>query len=137
MRFSVTMKVRLVSAILLIVCGSGIGWLAFENLMWAIWGKHNSWFEYVGFWGCPIMIISGLIVLKSLRVGSILGSLGFCLMLFYLGPATMNTLHEIVVGNLVMNPQKILVLTLIIAFPLLTLGRLSLNIMRMFSAARA
>jgi hypothetical protein len=60
-----------------ILCGLGIGWLAFENLMWAVWGKQNRWFEYVGFWGCPIMLIAGFVALKNLRLGTLLGSVGF------------------------------------------------------------
>jgi hypothetical protein len=131
------MKVKLITGILLILCGIGIGWLAFENLMWAIWGKQNRWFEYVGFWGCPIMFVSGLIALKSLRLGSILGCVGFVLMLFYLGPATVNTVHEMIVGNLVLKASEILELGLIIGIPMITLVRLSWNVKKMSSAARA
>ena len=131
------MKIKIVTAALLIICGAGIGWLAFENLMWAVWGKHNAWFEYVGFYGCPMMIVSGLIVVKSLRVGSILGLIGFLLMLFYLGPALVNTAHEIVVGHLIMNPQKLAALILIVVFPLLTLSILTLNIARILSHKKA
>ena len=131
------MKIKILTAILLIVCGSGIGWLAYENLMWAVWGKHNAWFEYVGFWGCPIMILSGLIVLKSLRVGSILGLLGFLLMLFYLGPAIVNSAHAIAVGHIDMDSQESLLLISIAVFPLMTLVILTLNIARLLSGPRA
>src|SRR5258708_1135041 len=68
-----SMKVKLTTGIPLIVCGLGIGWLAYQNLMWAVWGKQNSWHEYVGFWGCPIMLVSGFTALKSVRAGSYLG----------------------------------------------------------------
>jgi hypothetical protein len=78
------MKVKLLTTILLILCGIGIGWLAYENLMWAVWGKQNRWFEYVGFWGCPILVVSGLFALKNLRLGSLLGCVGFILTMFYL-----------------------------------------------------
>ena len=33
-------------------------------MMWAVWGKQNSWYEYVGFWGCPLMFVSGIITLR-------------------------------------------------------------------------
>ena len=125
------MKAKLITAILLIVCGLGIGWLAYQNLMWAIWGKQNSWYEYVGFWGCPIMVISGVIALKSLRAGSYLGLLGYLMMLFYLAPALMNTF-----GALVSQPIKVLILVLIVALPVLALGRLCLNIVQIHSVAR-
>jgi hypothetical protein len=131
------MKIKIITATLLIICGAGIGWLAFENLMWAVWGKHIAWFEYVGFWGCPMMIFSGLIVFKSLRVGSILGLIGFLLMLFYLGPAVVNTVHAMIVGHLLMNPQKTAALILIIVFPLLTLSTLTLNIAKILSHKKA
>ena len=131
------MKVKLITTILLVLCGLGIGWLAFENLMWAIWGKQNRWFEYVGFWGCPIMFVSGLIALKSLRVGSVLGSLGFVLMLFYLGPAIVNTLYKMMVGHLVLSAAQTLELVLIIGIPAITLIRLIWNVTHISSAVRA
>jgi hypothetical protein len=137
MRSLVTMKIKFITTVLLILCGVGIGWLAFQNLMWAIWGKHNSWYEYVGFWGCSIMFISGIVALKSLRTGSFLGLLGYGLMLFYLGPALVNTLREILAGGLLLNPLKFLVLALIVGLPLLTLGRLGLNLFQISSKARA
>jgi len=130
LRPQVTMKIKIFTANLLIVCGCGVGWLAYENLMWALWGKHNAWFEYVGFWGCPIMLLAGFVAFKSLRVGSILGLLGFLLMLFYLGPAIVNTAHDIAAGRLVMNSQKTLLLILIVGFPLLTFGILTSNVFR-------
>jgi len=131
------MKVKLITAILLILCGIGIGWLAFENLMWAVWGKQNRWFEYVGFWGCPLMFVSGLTALKSLRLGSVLGCLGFVLMLFYLGPAIVNTGHKMIVGDLVLKASQLLELALIIGIPMITLVRLIWNVKNVFSAARA
>lgn len=131
------MKVKVATTVLLVLCGAGIGWLAFENLMWAIWGKHNHWFEYVGFSGCPIMLISGLIALKSLRLGSLLGSVGFILMVFYLGPALVNTFAEMIRGNLVLRASEIVELILIIGIPTLTLVRLLWNLKRMSSAASA
>ena len=131
------MKLTVVTAILLIVCGSLIGWLAYENLMWAVWGKQNSWFEYVGFAGCPIIIAAGLITFKSLKVGSIAGLAGYVLMLFYLGPALVNTIHRIVVGNLEMHFLQKVFLGLIVIWTLVTLGILSLNIKKFSSAARA
>jgi hypothetical protein len=130
------MKVKLTTTVLLIVCSIGIGWLAFENLMWALWGKQNRWFEYVGFWGCSIMFGSGLIALKSLRLGTFLGCVGFILMVFYLGPALVNTFHEMIVGNLALNPSQVVELSLITGLPALTLLRLISNIKRMTSAAR-
>jgi hypothetical protein len=132
----VAMKIKLITTILLVLCGLGIGWLAFENLMWAIWGKQNRWFEYVGFWGCPIMFVSGLIALKSLRVGSVLGSLGFVLMLFYLGPAIVNTLYRMIVGHLELSAPQILELVFIIGIPAITLVQLIWNVTHTSSATR-
>jgi hypothetical protein len=131
------MKVKIVTTILLVVCGIGIGWLAYENLMWALWGKQNHWFEYVGFWGCPIMFVSGLVALKSLRFGTILGCVGFMLMLFYLGPAMVNVFYLMIVGRLVLQAPQIVVLTLMVGIPLLTLLRLIWNVKHISSAARA
>lgn len=131
------MKVKLLTTILLILCGVGIGWLAFENLMWAIWGKQNRWFEYVGFWGCPILVVSGLLVLKSLRIGSFLGSVGSILTMFYLGPAIVNTFQQMVVGNLVLKAPQIAELALIVALPMITLLRLIWNLKPISSTPRA
>jgi hypothetical protein len=131
------MKVKIVTTILLVVCGIGIGWLAYENLMWALWGKQNHWFEYVGFWGCPIMFVSGLVALKSLRFGTILGCVGFMLMLFYLGPAVVNVFHLMIVGRMVLQAPQIVVLTLIVGIPIITLLRLIWNVKHISSAARA
>lgn len=128
------MRVKLTTTVLLVVCSIGIGWLAFENLMWAVWGKQNRWFEYVGFWGCPIMFVSGLIALRSVRLGTLLGCAGFILMVFYLGPALVNIFHEMIVGKLALSPSQIVELTLIIGLPALTLVRLIFNIKRMSSA---
>lgn len=128
------MKVKLVTAILLILCGVGIGWLAFENLMWAVWGKQNRWFEYVGFWGCAILFISGLFALKDLKLGSVLGCVGFVMTMFYLGPALANTLHEIIVGNLVLKAPQIAGLMLIIGLPLIALIRVIWNLKVMIKA---
>ena len=122
------MKVKLITTILLILCGLGIGWLAFENLMWAVWGKQNRWFEYVGFWGCPIMFIAGFVALKNLRLGTLLGCVGFVLMLFYLGPAVGNTLHEMVGGRLALKGPEIVEFGLIIGIPMVTLVRLIWNV---------
>lgn len=130
------MKVKLITAVLLILCGIGIGWLAFENLLWAIWGKQNHWFEYVGFLGCPIMFVSGLITLKSLRLGSVLGCVGFVLMLFYLGPAIVNTVHAMMVGKLVLKSAQTVELILIIGIPMITLLRLGWNVRKLSSASR-
>ena len=124
------MKRQLVTAILLTLCGLGIGLLAYENLMWAVWGKQNRWFEYVGFWGCPIVFLSGLVVLKRLRLGSLLGCVGFGLMAFYLGPAIINTIHGIVVGKLVLTPLQVFQFVLIVGVPLVTLVRLIWNLKR-------
>jgi hypothetical protein len=114
-----------------------VGWLAYENIMWAIWGKQNSWYEYIGFWGCPIMLVSGFIALKSVRAGSYLGLLGYLLMLFFLVPALVNTFRGMAVGNLVLEPTRVIVLVLIVALPLLALVRLCLNITHISSVARA
>lgn len=122
------MKVKLVTAILLILCGVGIGWLAFENLMWAVWGKQNRWFEYVGFWGCAILFISGLFALKDLKLGSVLGCVGFVMTMFYLGPALANILHGMIVGNLVLKAPQIAALVLIIGLPLIAIVRLIWNL---------
>ena len=129
------MKVKLTTAILLIVCGLGIGWLAYQNLMWAVWGKPNSWHEYVGFWGCPIMLISGFIALKSVRIGSYLGLLGYLLMLFYLVPALVNTFRGMAAANMVFQPIGVVVLVLVVALPLLALVRLCLNIVHINSVS--
>jgi len=131
------MKVKLTTAILLIVCGLGMGWLAYQNLMWAVWGKQNSWYEFVGFWGCPIMLVSGFIALKSIRAGSYLGLLGYVLMLFYLVPALVNTFRGIAAANIVFQPIGVVVLMLIVALPQLALVRLCLNIIQIKSAAHA
>ena len=131
------MKVKLTTAILLIVCGLGMGWLAYQNLMWAVWGKQNSWYEFVGFWGCPIMLVSGFIMLKSIRAGSYLGLLGYLLMLFYLVPALVNTFRGIAAANLVFQPIGVVVLVLIVALPQLALVRLCLNIIHINFVARA
>jgi len=128
--FAIAMREKVITTTLLVLCGIGIGWLAFENLMWAIWGKQNRWFEYLGFWGCPLMLIAGLVVLKSLRVGSLLGCVGFVLMLFYLGPAVVNTIHEAVVGRVVLKPAESVEFAFIIGIPIITLGRLIWNLKR-------
>ena len=130
------MKVKVISTLLLVVCGIGIGWLAYQNLMWAVWGKQNRWFEYVGFWGCPIMFVAGLIALKSLRLGSVLGCVGFILMLFYLGPVMVNIFQSMIAGRLVLQAPQVVVLTLIIGLPSLTLLLLIWNIKRTSFAAR-
>jgi hypothetical protein len=122
------MKVKLLTTILLILCGIGIGWLAYENLMWAIWGKQNRWFEYVGFWGCPILVVSGLFALKNLRLGSLLGCVGFILTMFYLGPALANTLYGLIAGKLVLKAPQIAELVLIIGLPLIAIARLIWNL---------
>ncbi len=131
------MKIKIITAILLIVCGSGVGFLAYENLMWAVWGKRNAWFEYVGFWGCHVMVLSAFIVFKTLRWGSILGLLGFLLMLFYLGPAILSTAHAVADGRLFMDSQKSVALSLLVALPALTFGVLTLNVARLSSGPRA
>jgi hypothetical protein len=131
------MKVKLITATLLVLCGLGIGWSAYQNLMWAVWGKQNSWYEYVGFWGCPLMLVSGIIALKSFRVGSYLGLLGYSLMLFYVLPALVNIFRAIAAGNLVLQPITVVALVLYIALPLLALVRLCLNIFQINSGAHA
>ena len=130
------MKVKLLTTILLIVCGVGIGWLAYENLMWAVWGKQNRWFEYVGFWGCPILVISGLLALKNLRLGSLLGCVGFILTMFYLGPVFAKIFYEIIVGKMILKAPQIAVLMLIIGLPLIAIARLIWNL-KTISATRA
>ena len=130
------MKIKVVTTLLLVLCGFGIGWLAYENLMWAVWGKQNRWFEYVGFYGCPIMVVAGFIALKSLRLGSLVGSVGFILMLFYLGPVMVNIFHSMIAGRLVLQASQVVVLTLIIGLPSLTLLLLIWNIKRTSFAAR-
>ena len=130
------MKVKLLTTILLIVCGVGIGWLAYENLMWAVWGKQNRWFEYVGFWGCPILVISGLLALKNLRLGSLVGCVGFILTMFYLGPVFAKIFYEIIVGKMILKAPQIAVLMLIIGLPLIAIARLIWNL-KTISATRA
>ena len=131
------MRVKILTMILLVLCGAGIGWLAFENLMWAVWGKQNRWFEYVGFWGCPIMVAAGLVAIKSLRLGTLFGGVGFVLMLFYLGPALINTIHEIVVGKLVLKDAQVVQFVLILAIPMITLVRLVWNVKTLSAAPPA
>jgi hypothetical protein len=131
------MKVKLSTAILLIVTGLGIGWLAYQNLMWAVWGKQNAGYEYVGFWGCPIMLLAGLATLKSLRVGSYVGLLGYLLMLFFLGPALVNTFQAIAKTTGTLEPVGIVFLVLIVALSLLTLVLLLQNVIPFRSQARA
>jgi hypothetical protein len=124
------MRAKLITTILLILCGLGIGLLAFENLMWAVWGKQNRWFEYVGFWGCALMLVSGLVALKSLRLGTFLGCVGFILMLFYLGPAVANTIHEIAVGKLDLKAEGTAQFVFIVGIAIITLVRLIWNVKR-------
>ena len=128
------MKVKLITTVLLTLCGVGIGSLALENLMWAVWGKQNHWFEYVGFWGCAIMFLSGFVVLKNLRVGTFLGSVGFVFMLFYLAPALVRLTQEITSGRVVLRATQIIVVVLIIGIPIITLAILIWNL-RALSAA--
>jgi hypothetical protein len=127
------MRVKHITTILLILCGLGIGWLAFENLMWAVWGKQNRWFEYVGFWGCGIMVAAGLVALKDLRLGTYVGAVGFVLMLFYLSPAVVRLIHEIMNGRVVLKATQIVELVLIIGIPLMTLATLMWNLKTAFS----
>lgn len=122
------MRVKLITTILLILCGIGIGWLAYENLMWAVWGKQNRWFEYVGFWGCGIMLAAGLLALKNLRLGTYIGSVGFVLMLFYLSPAVVRLIQQMMSGSVVLKATQIVQLVLIIGIPILTLARLTWNL---------
>ena len=96
--------------------------------MWALWGKQNRWFEYVGFFGCQIMFVGGFVAVKSLRLGSLLGCAGFVLMLFYLGPAVVNTIHALLLGRFTLDAPHFAVFGLIIAIPLITLVRLVLNV---------
>ena len=131
------MRVKLITAILLIVSGLGIGWLAYQNLMWGVWGKQNAWYEYVGFWGCPIMLLAALVTFKSVRVGSYLGLLGYILMLFFLGPALVITFRAIAKTTAMLEPVGIVFLALLVALPLLALVRLLLNVLPFRSRARA
>jgi len=130
------MKIKLFTTVLLILCGVGIGWLAYENLMWAVWGKQNRWFEYVGFWGCPILVISGLLALKNLRLGSLVGCVGFILTMFYLGPVFAKIFYEIIVGKMILKAPQMAVLMLIIGLPLIAIARLIWNL-KTISATRA
>jgi hypothetical protein len=82
------------------------------------------------------MFVSGLAALKNLRRGTLLGCVGFVLMLFYLGPAVVNTIHEMVVGRLVLRGAQIVELVLIIGIPIITLVRLIWNV-KTLSPARA
>jgi len=122
------MKARVMTAILLIICGLAIGWSAYQNLMWAIWGKQNLWYEYVGFWGCPVMLLSGIIALKSIKIGTYMSSLGCAMMLFYFVPGLIVTLRTVRDGEAMMGPTKAALLVVIIALPLLTMIRLCMNI---------
>ena len=131
------MKVKLTTAVLLIVCGLGIGWSAYQNIMWAVWGKQNNWYEYVGFLGCAIMFISGFVVLKSFKFGSYLGSLGYVLMLFYFAPALLNTFRSLAAGHPFAQRNGLIILVLIVVLPLLALARLLLNLFQINSAARS
>jgi hypothetical protein len=131
------MKARLITAVFLITCGLGIGWEAYQNIMWAIWGKQNSWYEYVGFWGCPIMFVSGIVALKTLKGGTYLGLLGYVLVLFYFAPALINTLRRIGAWNLELGLTRKVLLGLFVAVPLLTLMRLCLNVVQIHSRTRA
>jgi hypothetical protein len=128
------MRVRLITAILLILCSVWIGRFAYENLMWAVWGKQNQWFEYVGFWGCAMMFISGLVALKNLRLGSIFGCVSFVLMLFYLGPAVVNTIYALIVGNLTLKAAEMTQFVFIIGIPIITLARLIWTVKKYESA---
>jgi hypothetical protein len=131
------MRVKVFTALSLIISGLGIGWPAYQNIMWALWGKHNAWYEYVGLWGCQLMFVSGIIVLKYLKVGSYVALLGYVMMLFYLAPALANTSRRLASGSLVIEPIKVVVLVLIVVVPLLTLGRLCLNVIQFYAKGRA
>lgn len=82
------------------------------------------------------MLVAGFTALKSLRVGSYLGLLGYFLMLFYLAPALLNTFRGIAKTGRVLEPIRIVFLALIVALPLLALGRLFLNALRIRARAR-
>ena len=76
------------------------------------------------------MIAAGLIAIKSLWCGSLLGLIGFSLSLLYLGPVLVNTAYAIANGRLVLTLLPALLLILIVAVPLATLARLTLNVAR-------
>jgi len=82
------------------------------------------------------MLVAAFTALKSLRVGSYLGLLGYFLMLFYLAPALLNTFRGISKTGRVLEPTRIVFLALIVALPLLALGRLFLNVLRIRARAR-
>ena len=82
------------------------------------------------------MLVAGFTALKSLRVGSYLGLLGYFLMLFYLAPALLNTFRGMAKTGRVLEPIRIVFLALIVALPLLALGRLFLNVLRIRARAR-
>lgn len=80
------------------------------------------------------MFVSGFIALKSLRWGSLLGCVGFVLMLFYFGPAMVKTIHEIIIGRLILRAVGITQLVLIVGIPMITLLRLIWNVKKVSSA---
>lgn len=122
------MKIKLTTMILLILCALSVGWSAYENLMWAVGGRRNFWYEYVGFAGCPVMFVSGLIALKSLRAGSILGLAGYVMMLFYFIPAILGTIYFIQSGQSALGPLYICLMTALVSIPVLTGLKLLLNL---------
>ncbi len=124
------MKVKAVTAALLIVCGALIGALAGFVLLINIWARSDSWFYYLGFAGCPVMIVGGLISLKSLKVGSIVGLVGYALMFFFAGPAIVFTVRSAVNSKDPLDGQALLIFCLLLLLILLTLIRLILNIRR-------
>ena len=131
------MKAKVTTAVLLIICSLSIGWLSYQNLMWAVWGKQNSWYEYLGFWGCPVMLISGIVAVKNIWVGSYLGVLGYAMMLFFYAPALTVTLQRIINDNVTLGPIQATLLLLTVALPLLTIVRLCMNIIKVRSEKRA
>jgi hypothetical protein len=124
------MKVKAVTAALLIACGAISGCFAFFILLISIWARDDSWFYYVGLAGCPIMIVGGIISFKNLKVGSIVGFAGYVLMLFCGGPAIVFTIRSAINSKDPLNGQALFIFCLLLLLLLLTLIRLILNIRR-------
>jgi hypothetical protein len=76
------------------------------------------------------MVAGGLISLKNLRVGTIVGFVGYVLMFFYAGPAIVFTVRSALVSKDPLNGQALFIFCLLVLLVLFTLLRLSLNIQR-------
>ncbi|MBK7600286.1 MAG: hypothetical protein IPJ07_17910 [Acidobacteria bacterium] len=91
---------KYVAKIIFLLTAILLGYSSYQNLMWAVWGKHNELYEQIAPLGSLVLLISIFIPLRKFRPGAPVALFGNAILGLYFVPAVITAFKQMITGNI-------------------------------------